>query len=85
MLHTPNRTSHINAISTELLKLGQKDLRIGQVFEILRARIGTTNGGLFNIENKQLLKLLKELNSEEFQNKCIKYHTGSDDFRKGWQ
>lgn len=55
----PNRMEFTQEIFNELLTLAKRDMRIGQSFEVIRDRAG---GDLFNIENKKLLKLLKDLN-----------------------
>lgn len=56
-----DRTLFTEELAAELVKGGGMDLRVGQVFELLRSRL---KDDLWNIENEQLLKLLKEFNSE---------------------
>lgn len=53
-----DRTKHVGEISECLTTLGENDLRIGQVFEIIRSKFGND---LFNVENDKLLELFQEL------------------------
>jgi len=54
-----DRTKYTEEIFNEIKKLSERDLRVGQTFEIIRGQAGD----LFSMENYKLLELLKNLNA----------------------
>ncbi len=56
--HKIDRTEHIEKIFSVLRELANDDMRIGQIFEIIR---GDEYDDLYNIENDKLLKLLRDI------------------------
>jgi hypothetical protein len=58
-LNTPDRTSDISEICSIFSSLSKKDLRIGQILEIIRSN--SSDKDLFSVENDKFLSLLKDL------------------------
>jgi hypothetical protein len=54
-----DRTEHINEITNLLDILSKNDLRIGQIFEIIRTQSPDNN--LFTLENDHILQKLNNL------------------------
>jgi len=55
-----DRKEHVSEILDELQLLANNDMRISQVFENIRSK---NNNDLFNMENDEFLKLLREFTS----------------------
>lgn len=58
----PNREEYLEEIFEEIRKLGKQDLRVGQIFSIIKSSCEKDGKDLFFIENDKMLLQLKKLN-----------------------